>query len=141
MRAQNSTSSAFRRILLACVAAVALAGLSSVAALADANDSATATPIRHVIVIIGENRSFDHVFATYEPVKKGATVWNLWSEGIVKPDGTPGVNYGRALQYQGSDTTAYQSAPPKTPYATLPPALVGGSSTPDVCKNFLGSPT
>ena len=24
----------------------------------------TATPIKHVIVIIGENRSFDHVFAT-----------------------------------------------------------------------------
>ncbi len=27
----------------------------------------TTTPIKHVIVIIGENRSFDHVFATYQP--------------------------------------------------------------------------
>ncbi len=27
----------------------------------------TATPIKHVIIIIGENRSFDHVFATYVP--------------------------------------------------------------------------
>ena len=44
---------------------------------------ATATPIKHVIIIIGENRSFDHVFATYEP-KSGQTVWNLLSEGIVK---------------------------------------------------------
>ncbi len=26
-----------------------------------------ATPIQHVIVIIGENRTFDHVFATYKP--------------------------------------------------------------------------
>jgi phospholipase C len=30
-------------------------------------DANTTTPIKHVIVIIGENRSFDHVFATYEP--------------------------------------------------------------------------
>ena len=29
----------------------------------------TTSPIKHVIVIIGENRSFDHVFATYEPVQ------------------------------------------------------------------------
>ena len=27
----------------------------------------TATPIKHVIVIIGENRTFDHVSATYKP--------------------------------------------------------------------------
>ena len=31
---------------------------------------ATASPIKHVIVIIGENRSFDHVFATYVPKGK-----------------------------------------------------------------------
>jgi hypothetical protein len=30
-------------------------------------DQTAATPIKHVIVIIGENRSFDHVFATYVP--------------------------------------------------------------------------
>ena len=34
-------------------------------------DSETTSPIKHVIVIIGENRSFDHVFATYVP-KSGA---------------------------------------------------------------------
>jgi len=27
--------------------------------------SKTRTPIKHVIVLIGENRTFDHVFATY----------------------------------------------------------------------------
>src|ERR1039458_4462376 len=27
----------------------------------------TTTPIKHVIVIIGENRTFDHIFATYQP--------------------------------------------------------------------------
>ena len=46
----------------------------------------TATPIKHVIVIIGENRSFDHVFGTYVP-RPGQTVHNLLSEGIVQLDG------------------------------------------------------
>jgi phospholipase C len=27
----------------------------------------TKTPIQHVIIIIGENRTFDHVFGTYVP--------------------------------------------------------------------------
>src|ERR1700684_4075309 len=45
----------------------------------------TATPIKHVIVIIGETRSFDHVFATYVP-KNGQKVNNLLSEGIIKLD-------------------------------------------------------
>ncbi len=30
-------------------------------------DNDTTTPIKHVIVIIGENRSFEPVFATYVP--------------------------------------------------------------------------
>jgi phospholipase C len=30
-------------------------------------ESATQTPIKHVIVIVGENRTFDHVFGTYKP--------------------------------------------------------------------------
>lgn len=51
--------------------------------------SKTATPIKHVIVLIGENRTFDHVFATYKP-KSEDSVKNLLSEGIIKADGTPG---------------------------------------------------
>jgi len=46
------------------------------------------TPIKHVIVLIGENRTFDHLFATYVP-KSGASVKNLLSEGIINADGTP----------------------------------------------------
>src|SRR5215469_5828682 len=61
----------------------------------------TATPIKHVIVIVGENRSFDHLFATYVPTH-GETVNNLLSEGIVKADGTPGSNYARATQYNAN---------------------------------------
>jgi phospholipase C len=59
----------------------------------------TATPIKHVIVIIGENRSFDHVFATYVP-KRGQTVHNLLSEGIIQLDANknaiPGPNFHKA---------------------------------------------
>ena len=62
---------------------------------------------------------------------------NFLSEGIVNADGTPGPNYGAALQYSASDTTTYQLTPPKTAYSTLPPALVGGTWTPYVCE-FLG---
>jgi phospholipase C len=96
----------------------------------NSRDGATKTPIKHVIIIIGENRTFDNVFATYVP-KAGETVWNLLSQGIVKPDGTPGLNYKNALQYSASDN---ELAPPKTPYVTLPPFQVGGPSTPYGCQ-------
>src|SRR5262249_23303061 len=64
----------------------------------DDHHKKTATPIRHVIVIVGENRTFDHIFATYKP-KHGESVNNLLSEGIIKEDGSPGPNYARAHQY------------------------------------------
>jgi len=99
-----------------------------------AGDSATLTPIKHVIITFGENRTFDHIFATYEPVHKREKVFNLLSEGIVNADGSPGPNYGDALQYRAFDTKQYNLTPPKTPYVVLPPALVGGTSTPYVCK-------
>jgi phospholipase C len=117
---------------MSCVAigAIISNAMAPVAAMA----ADTATPIKHVIVIIGENRSFDHIFATYEPVNKHEKVLNLLSKKIVKADGTPGPNYGEALQYQAFDTTTYQLNPPKSPYAILPPALTGGPSTPYVCQ-------
>jgi phospholipase C len=62
-------------------------------------DGETRTPIKHVIVLIGENRTFDHVFATYKP-KKGEFVNNLLSKGIVNEDGTPGPNFARSKQFQ-----------------------------------------
>ena len=99
----------------------------------NSRDDVTATPIKHVIIIIGENRTFDNVFATYVP-KAGETVWNLLSEGIVKPDGTPGPNYSKSLQDSGSDYNSYQLAPPKTPYQTLPAFQVGGPYTPYGCQ-------
>ena len=58
----------------------------------------TATPIKHVIVIIGENRTFDNIFATYVP--KHDTVSNLLSKGIIHSDGSPGPNASLATQFQ-----------------------------------------
>ena len=95
----------------------------------------TASPIKHVIVIIGENRSFDHVYATYKP-KSGETVSNLLSKGIIKEDGTPGPNYSLAAQYSAVDSTTvgagtYAISPPeKTVYTNDPPVVAGGPTTP-----------
>jgi len=90
----------------------------------------TRTPIKHVIVIIGENRSFDHVFATYVP-KNGQKVWNLLSEGIVNSDGTPGPNFTKFEQQAASDTGTdpFLLNPGKNsfPNNILPPPLVGGA--------------
>jgi phospholipase C len=92
-------------------------------------DNETSTPIKHVIVIIGENRSFDHVFATYVP-KKGEKVFNLLSEGIVKADGTPGPNFKKAEQKAATDSQpdAFLLSPATVPFpgAVLPAPLVGG---------------
>src|SRR5579863_2042724 len=92
-------------------------------------DNDTATPIKHVIVIVGENRSFDHVFATYVP-KKGESVWNLLSEGIVKADGTPGLNFAKAAQLAATDGSSdgYLLDPTTTTFSgsVLPAPLVGG---------------
>ena len=70
----------------------------------------TASPIQHVIIIIGENRTFDHIFATYVP-KEGETVSNLLSKGIVNPDGTPGPNYWLSSQFSARDTKKYSLSP------------------------------
>jgi phospholipase C len=90
------------------------------------------TPIQHLIVIIGENRTFDHVFATYK-AKHGESVSNLLSKGIVKEDGTPGPNFSLAAQSSAIDDhgDGYRLSPShNTPYDVLPPALAGGGPAP-----------
>ena len=89
----------------------------------------TESPIKHVIVIIGENRTFDHVFATYQP-RNNQTVSNLLSKGIVNVDGSKGPNYSQSAQYSAVDNTKYSIAPPsKTPYANIPPIMTDGAPT------------
>jgi phospholipase C len=135
MGTEDLQRKSLKRRLLSCVAAIALiSNTMAPFSTAVAQESPTLTPIKHVIVIIGENRSFDHIFATYKPVSKGEKVLNLLSKGIVKADGTPGPNYGEALQYHAYDFNKYNLTPPKAPYDVLPPALTGGPSTPYGCQ-------
>ena len=95
----------------------------------------TRSPIKHVIVLIGENRTFDHIFATYVP-KSHDSVKNLLSEGIIKADGTPGKHFSKAAQFQAIAPfkTKYfisLDKDDKAPYQTLPaPTLNFSPSTP-----------
>jgi phospholipase C len=103
----------------------------ALAAAAD-NSRNTKTPIQHVIVIIGENRTFDHVFATYKP-RHRQSVSNLLSKGIVNEDGSPGPNFSLAAQSSAIDDNedGYRMSPShNTRYAVLPPVLAGGGPPP-----------
>src|SRR5580692_4780595 len=130
---------------IACLAMAQLAvGLPAAQAQPGAaNDYRTTSPIKHVIVIIGENRSFDHVFATYVP-KRGESVDNLLSKGVItldsKLNAVPGPHFQKAQQLAASDLGAtsggdtFLLSPPKSefPGNILPSPLVGGPSSPAV---------
>jgi phospholipase C len=99
------------------------------------NDARTTSPIKHVIIIMGENRTFDHIFATYQP-PPGQHVDNLLSRGIVNLDGSPGPNYWKAEQNAAVDTGAYSIAPGgKMPYNQITNMLQapGTSYAPQAC--------
>ncbi len=101
-----------------CLATSALCALP-----ACAEGRRTATPIQHVIVVVGENHTFDNLFATYKP-KPGQTVDNLLSKGIVKEDGSPGAHFDLAKQRIGANgpRTGEYNVVTETvgAYATLP---------------------
>jgi phospholipase C len=96
----------------------------------------TATPIKHVIIIVGENRSFDHLFATYVPKSKSEKVLNLLSEGIINADGSPGPNFAKAHQFKivsapnGGKFFSSADLVDKQFYTTLPPPDVNGVQNP-----------
>jgi phospholipase C len=100
----------------------------------DNGDNKEKTPIKHVIVIVGENRTFDHLFATYKP-KAGESVNNLLSKGIINEDGTKGPNYVMAHQYSANITGSpvFELSPTtgKALYPALPAPLNGGPT--NVC--------
>jgi len=94
----------------------------------------TRTPVKHVIVLIGENRSFDHLFATYVP-KSHDSVSNLLSKGIINADGTPGPHFSEAQQFQAVApfrTKFYISLneDEKAPYDILPQPTLNFSPSP-----------
>jgi phospholipase C len=95
----------------------------------------TRSPIKHVIVLIGENRTFDHLFATYVP-KSHDSVKNLLSEGIINADGTPGKHFSKAAQFQAVAPfrTKYfisLDKDEKAPYDVLPAPTLNFSPSPD----------
>lgn len=86
----------------------------------------TATPITNVIVIVGENQTFDSLFGVYQaPV--GQTVKNLLSEGVIAVDGKPGSNFDASAQSQAVKQTAFSVSPERTSaYALLPQPFLTG---------------
>jgi phospholipase C len=94
----------------------------------------TRTPIKHLIVLIGENRTFDHVFATYVP-KSEDSVSNLLSKGIITAEGKPGKRFSKAAQFQA--VTPFKTkffisldSDEKAPYQTLPQPTLNFSPSP-----------
>ncbi len=102
------------RPALCCAAVLSMVGLSqSVIA-------QTTTPIKHLIVVVGENTSFDTLFATYQ-APQGSSVRNLLSAGIVDAQGNPGPAYAKAVQkYPVTDGKFGVDHPQTTPYKALP---------------------
>src|SRR5260370_31192294 len=84
---------------------------TSAAGLNTERNNSTATPIKHVIVIIGENHTFDNIFGTFQP-RYGQSVNNLLSQGMVTCSGNLGQDAGLAAQQQATDTSTFTRAPP-----------------------------
>jgi phospholipase C len=128
---------------LAMLAVLQFSIAGPIAETARAHDNAVGQPntkIKHVIVIVGENRTFDHIFATYKP-KDGESVNNLLSAKIIQEDGTPGRDFWKAWQYSADVKPGgkFELAPKKkTVYGILPAPLNGGPT--DVCKDNFDSP-
>jgi phospholipase C len=93
------------------------------------NGPRTATPIKHVIVIIGENRTFDNIYGTYVP-NGGQTVENLRSRGIVRNDGSPGPQEAEARQFHLATNPLSYFINTETPGATGKAAYAPNLPTP-----------
>lgn len=109
---------------LSTMATAIICAMGSVSA-AFAGDSVT--PIKHVIVVVGENVSFDTLYGTYIPTI-GQSIFNLVSQGIVNADGTPGPNYSAAVQKKAINKDGvYNISPKRTEtYTQLPtPSKIG----------------
>ncbi|HMK91129.1 MAG TPA: alkaline phosphatase family protein [Methylocystis sp.] len=137
MQLKNYRSNKLKSSLTSIMALSAMLQYVTVPVAAQAQSTGASTPIQHVIVIIGENRTFDHIFATYVAKHPSEGVLNLLSQGFINADGTPGPRYYKTAQYTATDTDSYHIHPlGQTQYTTLPPAYVGGPSTPYLCQLF-----
>src|ERR1700692_1326861 len=115
-----------KRLMMATALGGALATLMFLSpATADDGEPRTATPIKHVIILIGENRSFDNLYGTYQPNGR-QTIGNLLSRGIVSADGDSMLNtiaQQYAINLPLSSPTYFidfRATPGKTLYQLLP---------------------
>ncbi|SIT43835.1 Phosphoesterase [Paraburkholderia ribeironis] len=135
-RIDNVPRTPILQALLTCSAAALAVGTAlypSVSASQQTNAVSiqTTSPIKHVIVIVGENRTFDHVFGAYKP-RRGQTVSNLLSKGIITQDGKPGPNFAAAAQYTANadNPNRFELSPSgKKPYTVLPAPNTGFVAT------------
>ena len=118
--------------LKATVAAAAILVMSLAAQAAS-----TKTPIKHLIVVIGENVTFDTLFGTYV-APAGQRVLNLASQGIVELDGTPGPHYLRAVQSTAQvDDGRYTLHPQRTGhFPKLPQPSLNGAFNPATLQPY-----
>ncbi|HEX4192504.1 MAG TPA: alkaline phosphatase family protein [Stellaceae bacterium] len=130
MLLRNGMASRWHTVLAASVFTLSTVGfVANVRADDKHGPPDTETPIKHVIVVIGENRSFDHVFGTYVP-KSGQSIDNLLSNGIVQPNGAPGPNFAAARQFMAGSQARYYigvAGVQKTAYAVLPAPTLNGA--------------
>jgi phospholipase C len=82
----------------------------------------TASPIKHVIILIGENRGLDHTFGVYKPKGKNQTIANLLSKGIVNEDGSPGPNFTQAQQFAVAGQPSFYIGAPQNAKSAYNPA-------------------
>src|SRR5580704_15852165 len=81
------------RQFLSVLLAAAIIAAPVLTPAANAADAKTATPIKHIVIIFGENQSFDHYFGTYPTAKNPPD-----EPRFVPAPNTPTVNgFGNAL--------------------------------------------
>ena len=114
----------YRSVLVAVAIALPGMGISGSASSADpgatTDGSKTASPIKHVIVVVGENQSFDHLYGAHVP-PSGDSISNLLVKGIVRPDGAPGPHFGKAQHSRRRAKPAISSLSPLRTRPATPP--------------------
>jgi phospholipase C len=104
--------------LMSATLSLSLIGASTASADEKSNDKdradagKTESPIKHVIILIGENRGTDHTFGVYKPKGPGQTISNILSKGIVNENGSPGPNFSAAQQFLVAPQTQYYIGAP-----------------------------
>ncbi|QBD82225.1 phosphoesterase [Ktedonosporobacter rubrisoli] len=83
-------------------------------------EPATTTPLKHIIIILGENHTFDNIFGAYKPLKD-QSIDNLLSKGIITSNGRLGPRAWLSRQHLAQNRKGYSLSPQQTgSYRTLP---------------------